>query len=283
MQRFLDPRNDFAFKHVFGSEQYKDITIDFLNSVLHLEGDKRIDSIEFLNPSQAPLYAGHKISMVDISCRDQRGLSYIIEMQMARTAGFLERIQYYGAKTYVSQLGSAQEYQTLRQVIVLAILDHIAFPKTVDFESLHTMRNTKTDECILDAFTFKFIELPKFNKTWGQVKTLEEGWLYFFKNAGKDNEIAHDIQGTPLAKAYSALERYNFNEKQMNAYEDAALALVDFKNTSQVMYEEGLEEGVKKGTHEIALNMLSKGLPDDMILEITKITTQELDELKKQH
>lgn len=88
MQRFLDPKNDFAFKHVFGSEQHKDITIDFLNSVLHLENDKKIASIEFLNPSQAPLYAGHKISMVDISCRDQRGVNYIVEMQMARTAGF---------------------------------------------------------------------------------------------------------------------------------------------------------------------------------------------------
>ena len=30
--RFADPTNDFAFKRIFGTEQYKDATIGLLNS-----------------------------------------------------------------------------------------------------------------------------------------------------------------------------------------------------------------------------------------------------------
>ena len=36
--RFLDPKNDFAFKQVFGTEKHKAILIHFLNDVLKLKG-----------------------------------------------------------------------------------------------------------------------------------------------------------------------------------------------------------------------------------------------------
>ncbi|WP_191283883.1 PD-(D/E)XK nuclease family transposase, partial [Cardinium endosymbiont of Culicoides punctatus] len=32
--KFLDPKNDFAFKKIFGTEKHKDILIHFLNDVL---------------------------------------------------------------------------------------------------------------------------------------------------------------------------------------------------------------------------------------------------------
>jgi predicted transposase/invertase (TIGR01784 family) len=293
MQRFLDPRNDFAFKHIFGSEDHKDITIDFLNSILHLENERQIKNIEFLNATQAPLYAGRKISMVDISCQDQRGIKYIVEMQMARTAGFLDRIQYYSAKTYVGQLSSSQDYPKLNQVILLAILDHVQFPQNPDYQSVHTMRDVKTNECILNAFLFKFIELPKFTKTHEELFSVEDKWLYFLKHAWAENTIFDNFEGTVVEKAYHALERYNFNPKQIVAYEDAGLALVDFENTSKVRYEEGLAEGreegreeglvqgIEKKQHEIILKMLQQGSCDDFIIDITSISQEELDRIKK--
>ena len=39
--KFLDPKNDVAFRRIFGSEKNKDILIHFINDVLELkEGDK---------------------------------------------------------------------------------------------------------------------------------------------------------------------------------------------------------------------------------------------------
>ena len=52
--RFLDPKNDFAFKQIFGTEKHKDILIHFLNDVLKLEGAWAISEVKFLNPNSRP-------------------------------------------------------------------------------------------------------------------------------------------------------------------------------------------------------------------------------------
>ena len=49
---FLNPRADFAFKRIFGSETDTSKLISLLNAVLQVEGDKRIAEIEILNPLQ---------------------------------------------------------------------------------------------------------------------------------------------------------------------------------------------------------------------------------------
>ena len=38
LSKFLDPKNDFCFKQIFGTEKNKDILIHFLNDILKYEG-----------------------------------------------------------------------------------------------------------------------------------------------------------------------------------------------------------------------------------------------------
>ncbi|MGL4378508.1 MAG: PD-(D/E)XK nuclease family transposase, partial [Microcoleaceae cyanobacterium] len=47
--RFINPKTDFAFKKIFGSEQSKDILISFLNGMLY-EGKSVILDLEIVNP-----------------------------------------------------------------------------------------------------------------------------------------------------------------------------------------------------------------------------------------
>ena len=44
-KKFLDPKNDYAFKVVFGSEGSQPEAISLLNTFLKLEGDNVIESI----------------------------------------------------------------------------------------------------------------------------------------------------------------------------------------------------------------------------------------------
>ncbi|MCK8825407.1 Rpn family recombination-promoting nuclease/putative transposase [Fuchsiella alkaliacetigena] len=46
----LNPRVDFAFKKLFGSEENKDILISFINSVL--DEEEQIEDVILKNPSQ---------------------------------------------------------------------------------------------------------------------------------------------------------------------------------------------------------------------------------------
>jgi predicted transposase/invertase (TIGR01784 family) len=48
--KFVSPRNDLAFKKIFGNENRKNILISFLNAVLNLQGDRTIEDLEILNP-----------------------------------------------------------------------------------------------------------------------------------------------------------------------------------------------------------------------------------------
>ncbi|MFN7832415.1 MAG: PD-(D/E)XK nuclease family transposase, partial [Bacteroidota bacterium] len=58
--KFVDVKNDIAFRKIFGNEKKQVILISFLNAVLGLEGKDRIREVTLLNPFQLPRIAGEK-------------------------------------------------------------------------------------------------------------------------------------------------------------------------------------------------------------------------------
>ena len=52
--RFLDQKNDFAFKKIFGTKKNKDILIHFLNDVLVLPDHAKVKNVVFLSAVQDP-------------------------------------------------------------------------------------------------------------------------------------------------------------------------------------------------------------------------------------
>ena len=125
MNKFLDPKNDFAFKKIFGTEKNKDILIHFINDMLGFTGDKKIETVSFLKPNMDPDILSKKQSILDVLCADQKGRQYIVEMQVAKTTGFEKRAQYYAAKAYGNQLNQGEKYEKLKEVIFVAITDFV--------------------------------------------------------------------------------------------------------------------------------------------------------------
>ena len=50
---FINPKTDFAFKKIFGSEQSQEILVSFLNGILY-GGENVVQSVDILNLYQAP-------------------------------------------------------------------------------------------------------------------------------------------------------------------------------------------------------------------------------------
>ena len=98
ISKFLDPKNDVAFKHIFGTEKHMDILIHFINDMLGFEGQQCINNVSFIKTNQDPDIAFRKQSLVDVLCTDELGRQYIVEMQVAKTSGFEKRAQYYGLR-----------------------------------------------------------------------------------------------------------------------------------------------------------------------------------------
>ena len=137
--KFLDPKNDVAFKKIFGTDKNKDILIHFLNDMITFKGQSSIVEVTFLKTTQDPETAAKKTSIVDILCKDEKGNTYIVEMQVAKEKGFEKRAQYYASKAYIAQADVGGEYHALKEIIFLAISNFIMFPNKSGFKSDHVI------------------------------------------------------------------------------------------------------------------------------------------------
>ena len=289
LHRFLDPKNDLAFKKVFGTEKHKDILIHFLNDILGQRDGIKIVDVEFLSPIQDPEALAKKQSIVDVLCKDQNGRKYIIEMQVAKTHGFESRAQYYAAKAYASQMGKGGKYADLKEVIFIAILDYELFPKKPHYKSNHTIRDDITNERDLDGLRFVFVELPRFNKKLEELSTIIEKWCFFFKHAPEttSKELAQLVKDEPIIeKAYEALDSYAWNEQDLLRYEqetksemDAEAILTQSKLEGEKIGIEkgekiGIEKGIEKNKIETVKKMKQAGIAPELIKKITGINTK---------
>ena len=305
MSKFLDPKNDFAFKKIFGTEKNKDILIPFLNDIFGFEGDARVQDVTFLKTSQDPEIAYKRQSIVDVLCQDQLGRHCIIEMQVVRTRGFEKRAQYYAARAYINQRNATTEYGDLKEVIFLAITDFIMFPDKSAYKSDHVVLDKETHEHDLKDFSFTFLELPKFQKTLSELSTNVEKWAYFFKyaNATKEEDV-QNMPHDPVQQAYEALNQFSWSEAEMDIYEREEKNVMDARAILAAKIEdaeakgeakglaigmekgkaEGLEEGMEKGKAEgekaakmeVARGMLADGLPVASVAKYTGLTEEEI-------
>ena len=291
LTKFLDPKNDFAFKQVFGQEKNKDILIHFLNDVLNHKYIGQIVDVTFLERAEDPDIASKKQSMVDVRCQDQDGAQYIIEMQVADTGGFEQRAQYYAAKAYSRQLLSGQGYERLKEVIFLAITNFVMFPKKLALKSDHVFLDDLTHDNDLKGLYFTFIELPKFKKGVGELESPLDYWCYYLKHApetsGEEYELL--IAKSPIIKrAYGALDQYSWSEAAVNTYEAWMKSEIDRQGVERKRVqaaeargiekgiEKGMEKGIEKGMQarelEIAKQMRSRGMDMRLINELTGLS-----------
>ena len=300
ISKFLDPKNDVAFKKVFGSEKHKDILIHFINDILELKGNNQIEDVEYLSPIQDPEIASKKQSIVDVLCKDKNGVQIIVEMQVAPTKGFQKRAQYYAAKAYSRQLNSGQQedgrYQNLKEVIFVAIADCIIFPDKYEYKSDHVILDKNNYDHDLQDFSFTFIELPKFKKDKiEELSSIVEKWCYFFKNAAKTSEedlkklIGSDLV---IEQAYDALSQFNWNEQELLAYDQEIkrirdnIAALDYQYDKGIEkgivegIEKGIEKGIVEGIKQTAINMLKQNLDNSLISSVTGLSTDEILKLK---
>lgn len=287
ISKFLDPKNDYAFKRIFGSEKNKDILIHFLNDMLVFKEKQPIINVTFLQTVQEPEIAARKTSIVDILCQDQAGNSYVVEMQVAKDKGFEKRAQYYAAKAYTSQMNKGDRYESLKEVIFLAIADFVMFPEKKSYKSDHVILDRDSHENDLKDFSFTFLELGKFHKSRNELKSMVEKWAYFFKHADETSEEEMDTlfnQDQVIQKAYQELNRFGWNEEELRAYDSVIKKEKDYQASMDQRYDEGMEkgrqEGIQKGVQEgkleVARLMLEKGFSIKDVAEITGVDEQRI-------
>ncbi len=269
--KFVDIKNDVAFRKIFGDENKKVIIISFLNAVMHLEGKKRIDDISISNPYQMPILPNLKASIIDIKAKDKNDNTFIVEMQVADIIGMDKRLLYYTSKEYSQQIVSGEKYTELNPVIFIGIFD-FKFTLGSEYLSHHTICNVKTGEQIIKDMNFYFIELPKFLKQPDDLDNVTDKWIYFIKEAENIEVIPENIDDEGLKEAYEYANKNTWTKEELDAYNYAAMREQDERGR--------LEKAVQIGKEDTIINAVigfyEIGVTQENIAKALKITTEKV-------
>ena len=244
--KFISPKNDIAFRKVFGNENKKEILISFLNALLDLPEDRKIMEIDILNPFQVPKIESLKLTILDVRAKDKRGVTFIIEMQVEQVEGYQKRFLYYTSKAYSSQIERGKDYPRLNQVIFIGILDFNAFDGK-DYLTKHLILNNKTYKQEIEDSEFNFIELPKFNKSENEIETVIDKWIYFIKNAEDLEVIPANADFKELKEAYEEANKFNWTKEELEVFDYWSMRTQDEIGAIQVKVKKGIKQGIEQG------------------------------------
>ncbi len=290
--KFINPKTDFAFKKIFGSDQSHAILISFLNGILY-NGTPTIQDLEILNPYQAPKVLGIKATYLDIRAKLISREMVIIEMQVLNVAGFEKRVLYNAAKAYSMQLDSGQSYAKLNPVIALTIVDFELFPgvKGVISRFVLKERQMLIDYPINDL-ELVFVELPKFKLTLNQLVTLTDQWLYFFQNAPGLRSVPPTMRDIPeIQQAFTIAEQARLTRDEIDELERQSFyiynqegALIKATEDAEKRgLERGLEQGIEQGIEQEKLDIAQRLLAlldNEAIAQSTGLSVEEIQALR---
>lgn len=262
--KFVDPRNDVAFKKIFGSENRKEILISFLNAVLELQDEHEIVDIDLLNPYQAPKIDILKYTLLDVRAKDRRGVIFIVEMQVDRVPGFQKRFLYYASNAYASQIEQGTDYPRLNQVIFIGILDFAAFEGN-NYLTRHMILNTSTYKQEITDLEFNFIELPKFTRQEDELETVLEKWVYFIKYARQLQDIPPNTDAKPLRTAYEVANRFGWSREEMEIYDYWSIKMGDERGRYELAVQEALQKGLQQGIQQGRQEGIQQGRDDERL------------------
>ncbi len=277
--KFVDITNDIAFRKIFGNETKKKALISFLNAVIDFPKNERIIDVEITNPYQLGKLSGGKSTIVDVKAKDEKGNIFIVEMQIAEFDFFHKRILYYTSQSYVSQIDKGVEYNRLKPVYFIGILE-FEIGQNPNYFSRHKVLDIETKEQVIEDVEFNFIELPKFDKTIDQLETSIDQWTYFIKNAENLTLIPESVKDEGLKEAYTEADKQNWTKQELEDYERASIKERDEIGRIEFAEKKGKIKGKIEGKIEIARQAKSMGLSISDITKLTGLTSEEIERLQ---
>ncbi len=274
MSVYINPYTDFGFKRLFGEEAHKELLIDFLNELLPLSS--KIASLTFKSPEQMGDTSSNRKAVYDIYCQANDGTFFIVEMQKAFQEYFKDRTIYYSTFPIRTQAKKGKWDYQLSMVYCVAVLafefgndELIEIDEEVFEEDFYHEVELKDqhNRVFYRKLKYIFLEMPNFNKTENQLTTRFEKWIYFLKNLEDFTEIPSILNEPIFQEAFEVAKVANFNQNQLDAYEESLKDYRDYHNT--------VDSAVNKKTKETIIRLLKRGkMTVDEIAEDNEVSLE---------
>ena len=276
----LNPKIDFVFKKIFGSEEHPEILISFLNAVL--KPKKPIVSVEIKNSDLEKEYIEDKFSRLDVKALTSNKEIINIEIQLKNEYNKIQRSLYYWSKLYEEQLSEGDRYDKLSRTVCINILD-FKYLKNDRFHNGYRLKEIETNEELTNLQEIHFIEIPKIKRfeSTEEIVDLLEGWVEFLRDPESEVIRKLEMSNKEIREAKDELYRLSRNSKERELYYLREKSLRDEISALANAKEKGLKEGLKQGLFEGKLESARRFLD---ILDDDTIATKlniDVDIIKK--
>ena len=284
----LDPKIDFVFKKIFGSEKHPRVLISFLNAIL--KPINPISNVEIRNSDLEKEFLDDKFSRLDIKARTNKNEIINIEIQLKNEYNMIKRSLYYWSKMYEEQLNEGDDYSKLERTICINILN-FKYLDNNRFHNGYRLKEIETNEELTNIQEIHFIEIPKLKKINSEKDIVDvlEGWVEFLRDP--ESEVVRKLEMTnkEIREAKDELYRLSRNSKERELYYLREKSLRDEISALANAKEKGLKEGLKQGLFEGKLESARSFLDildDDTIatklnIDVDIIKKLRIEKLKK--
>ncbi len=273
--KYLDPKADLTFKKIFGN--HPDLLISLLNALLPLKEEQHIQSIEYLPTELVPIDPIHKDTIVDVRCKDITGRQFVVEMQMAWTDAFKQRVLFNASKAYVSQAELGYRYEDLQPVYSLNLVNDIFEKDMKEYIHNYHIVHDKDSDKVIEGLCFTFIELPKFTPQTMTEKRMTVLWLRFLTEINDKTKVvpAELLENPEISKALEEVKISAFTEEELRAYDK----FWDIIRSEKTLMSGSYKDGVNDEKNKIAKKMLLSGMNIETVMDMTGLSKDEIEKL----
>ncbi|MFN8353985.1 MAG: Rpn family recombination-promoting nuclease/putative transposase [Spirosomataceae bacterium] len=238
--RFISILSDYGFKATFGNEA----NTLFLRKALQaiIKSEKTIIDIKFDKNVFEALTIDSRSGIFDLSCADENGNQFIVEMQLGYAPYFVQRMKFYALHKFNVTVEKGEfDYENLPKIYAIAFLEKNILNTT----NFHTVSNLRSEqgELIDSQMTFITIELSKFDKQVTDIQTDLEKLVYTMKALHNTTEISQYPPFWNEDWLKHAIEE--LDTRKMTPEERAYFARVTAANAEAVKAEKKRIEEVK--------------------------------------
>ena len=283
----LNLKNDIIFKAFFGKKGNEEFLIDFLEALLKIKITK-IEIQEDVNLEQ--LSVEEKGGRLDIQAILNDGVIANIEMQVRNNHNMEVRTTFYASKIMSRETSRGEDYRSIKKIILINILGYNMFKKYDEYiHKTAIVLDEHREEIVIDNIEWWFIELPKFRKMHKNIDNKIEQWLLFIDDEEKELVKMAEEKNQTLQKAREKMNYLTGDAAVRRLAELREIWELDYNSDINYAREKGEKSGLKRGRKEgeqkksieIAKKLLKLQMPIEQISEITSLTEEEINNIKK--
>jgi predicted transposase/invertase (TIGR01784 family) len=275
----LSPKNDFVFKQLFGEQKRLNLLQSFLQSVLDLPKEE-YSQLVVIDPFLKREHLTDKSSVLDVKIHTTNGKVIDVEIQVDSQDDMWERVLYYTAKMTTEQLKSGYDYDLIKKVISIIILD---WPMTGQESTAYHHRfrlfDERTGYRFPDLFEINTLELPKLPRQSDGTDLYN--WLRIF-TAKTEEEFTMIAKTSPeISQAVGVIMELSEDEQTRLQAEAREKYRRDEAARRKLARREGRDEGIQIGRQEGLLEVAKQLLiGKDSVEKVAKVTGLSLEEVQ---